>query len=96
MTDIFVLQEALVDKTTRHLGLHNLLCVSTSNADRYWLTRHCCYVFHCLALRTKFNYASIPNKVKLDAVIVNFSFIVGAVQYMYGIACAVYISKLYI
>ncbi|KAK4326659.1 hypothetical protein Pmani_002818 [Petrolisthes manimaculis] len=57
--------EALVDKTTRQLGLHNLLRVSTSNADRYWLTRRCCYVFHCLALRTKFNYANIPNKMIL-------------------------------
>lgn len=50
-------------KTTSSLGLCNLLRVSTSNSDRYFLTRKCCYVFHCLNLRTNFNYPDIPNKL---------------------------------
>nr|XP_045604760.1 glycerol-3-phosphate acyltransferase 1, mitochondrial-like isoform X1 [Procambarus clarkii] len=53
----------LIDETTTKLGLQNLLCVSTSNADRYYLTRKCCYVFHCMNLRTKFNYPDIPNQM---------------------------------
>lgn len=53
----------LTSKTTTSLGLRNLLCVSTSNSDRYFLTRKCCYVFHCLNLRTKFHYPDIPNKL---------------------------------
>ncbi|XP_069951034.1 glycerol-3-phosphate acyltransferase 1, mitochondrial isoform X2 [Cherax quadricarinatus] len=53
----------LIDETTTNLGLQNLLHVSTSNSDRYYLTRKCCYVFHCLNLRTRFNYPNIPNKM---------------------------------
>lgn len=53
----------LTSKTTTTLGLRNLLQVSTGNSDRYFLTRKCCYVFHCLNLRTNFNYPDIPNKL---------------------------------
>ncbi|KAK8391107.1 hypothetical protein O3P69_017038 [Scylla paramamosain] len=53
----------LTSKTTTSLGLRNLLRVSTNNSDRYFLTRKCCYVFHCLNLRTKFHYPDIPNKL---------------------------------
>ncbi|XP_042205501.1 glycerol-3-phosphate acyltransferase 1, mitochondrial-like isoform X2 [Homarus americanus] len=53
----------LIDDTTTKLGLQNLLRVSTSNADRYYLTRKCCYVFHCMNLRTRFNYPVIPNSM---------------------------------
>ncbi|XP_071530253.1 glycerol-3-phosphate acyltransferase 1, mitochondrial isoform X2 [Panulirus ornatus] len=53
----------LIDETTTKLGLQNLLRVTTSNSDRYYLTRKCCYVFHCLNLRTRFNYPDIPNQL---------------------------------
>ncbi|XP_042867591.1 glycerol-3-phosphate acyltransferase 1, mitochondrial-like isoform X2 [Penaeus japonicus] len=56
----------LTDETTTKLGLHNLLRVSTSNSDRYYLTRKCCYVFHCLNLKTNFNYPTIPNKMVIQ------------------------------
>lgn len=64
MKEYFFLQSEFSKKTTSSLGLHNLLKVSTSNSDRYFLTRKCCYVFHCLNLRTNFNYPDIPNKVR--------------------------------
>ncbi|CAL4126088.1 unnamed protein product, partial [Meganyctiphanes norvegica] len=51
------------DATTSLLGLKNLLRVSTSNRDRYYLTRKCCYVFHCLNVKVNFNYATLPNKL---------------------------------
>lgn len=53
----------LLSETTPKHGLHNILRVSTSNPDRYFLTRKCCYVFHCMSLKTKFNYPDIPNKM---------------------------------
>lgn len=53
----------LINETTTKLGLHNILRVPTSNPDRYYLTRKCCYVFHCMSLKTKFNYPNIPNKM---------------------------------
>ncbi|KAK7085155.1 hypothetical protein SK128_002837 [Halocaridina rubra] len=55
----------LICETTPKHGLQNILWVSTSNPDRYYLTRKCCYVFHCMSLKTNFNYPNIPNKLIL-------------------------------
>lgn len=60
---VLFFQNGLVDDTTTKLGLHNLLQVSTGNADRYLLTRKCCYVFHCMNLKVGFNYPQISNQV---------------------------------
>ncbi|XP_064119949.1 glycerol-3-phosphate acyltransferase 1, mitochondrial-like isoform X2 [Macrobrachium nipponense] len=56
----------LIADTTTKIGLRNILQVSTSNPDRYCLTRKCCYIFHCMNLKTNFNYPDIPNKMILQ------------------------------
>ena len=58
-------QVGLIDGHEAPLGLRNLLLVPTSNADRWFLTRRCCYVYHCLQLRTRFNYPLIRNEVRM-------------------------------
>ncbi|XP_076036187.1 glycerol-3-phosphate acyltransferase mino isoform X2 [Oratosquilla oratoria] len=53
----------LVEGSTSQLGVHSLLRVPTSNTDWRYLTRQCCYVFHCLSLKVSFSYPTIPNQL---------------------------------